>query len=214
MKKDIYIEVLDATEKYSSYNEYDIFNRLHEEIKVFDKYVIEGNLISKIDEVLSNFSQLSSHSFRIPIFDTHSNFYLVEHFAKYLEFRYYFDYLFKRDKSREYSMDFNELKKYAMEDFSILHNRFLDSQFFYAYGRFDIQINSYPIENSIPENYVRIDSYSRNMAYLILVNGLRNAFMHKVRLEEDSLECLFYGKLSFDPLLQVNVINVSQFYHD
>ena len=211
MKKEIYIEVIDAIERYSSIDEYELFNILHEEINVFDKYVIENNLSSKIDEVLGKTSH-QVHFSRSPIFDANTNLDFVDHFINYLEFRYFFDYLFIKDKSLDYFKDFAELKKCAIEDFLILSNRFLDSQYFYVYGRFDKEINNYPIENGIPANYVRLDGCSRTKMYALMLNGLRIAFIHKVKLADESLNCIFYGKLAFDPLLQINVINVSQFF--
>lgn len=211
MEKNIYFEVSDAIKNYSDKKDYEIFNVLHEKIYVFDKYVIERKLKGKIKKVLHDFYRLSSFKVINPIFNEQSNIDFVRHFSEYLELRYNNDELFYQGFRYIDTVDYDYVKKISIKDFIPLNNRFFDSQPFYFSGFIYPSAHLDLHKGSPNENHFWLYGADGGKLNLFLSN-IKRIDLLSLHHAEEKIDCINYGKVSYDPSLLVNVINSKNIY--
>jgi hypothetical protein len=211
MEKDIYIEVLEILEDYNDFKDSDILNAVHENIDVFDKKAIEGNLKKLMDEVLLELFLPNSYNAKQNNFNVPLDLSLAVTIAEYLEFRCHFEHVFHQKMRNLKQSDFCEIENSSIKDFIILKNCLFISHSFYFYGRLESIVNS----ETDQSGYIKIQLRIRGIE-----GGRINVFNTLISFGDsssiqqvfDDRLCLFYGIISFDPNLRENIITTSRIY--
>jgi hypothetical protein len=211
MKNKIYAEVSDVINNYNNFQKSIIFSLIKEKLYDFNKEVISSQLTIKLNEVLQALLPPTNKRIENPLFSVPDKRDIIEEFSEYLAFRYQSDLGFNRIFYQDWRGD--KLKYFALRNFNILQNRFLDQQIFYFDGLFDAHENNYPAENGIPEGLILLYGIFGSKAYGALDSYLKREFINRLRLTE-SPRFVYYGKLVFDKSMGVNIINVSKVYYD